>query len=718
MVLADTPRPDVVIADFEGETYAPWIVEGEAFGAGPAKGTFPRQNPVTGFEGKGLVNSYGEADRLTGRLISPDFTIDRPYLNLLIGGGGFEEKVYISLFVDGKEVRHSTGWNTSAGGSEALLPIHWDLRDFVGKTGRIEIVDNATGGWGHLNVDSIVLSDTPRGERSMMKVCVEKSKAFHPTKRFLLVPISKNEEARRTYLRVEADGEWVREMTLQLSESPEDVLFYGTIEVAPWSGKEIRLIAERVAEDSDVLDRVVESDEPGDYRIAYQEKYRPQFHFAPRRGWTNDPNGLFFYKGTYHLFYQHNPFSTRWGNMTWGHATSPDLIHWTEGTDIFWPDKLGTIFSGSGVVDEKNTSGLAPEGNPDPPLVVFFTSNGPEARPPVPVTQSMGYSLDGGKTWTKYPKNPIVPHMIGGNRDPKVFWYEPTGSWIMALYLDGEDYALFRSKNLIDWEMTCKIERLGCSECPDMFELAVDGDENNKKWVFWGGNGNYLIGSFDGETFTKEAGPFQSKYGGNDYAAQTYYQLPDNRRIQFSWMNGGEYPGMPFNQQLTVPRELTLKTTPDGVRLAFAPVAELETLRAEPIALVTQDEKIRKESVEFGDLPECFDALMTLDVSGTKKVTFSFLSRTIEYDVEAGLLNGVAPLKPQGGKITIRFVVDRMSYEIFAADGVTEFAECFVPDDASLADGQAGRGKFTISSEPNGSIGVESLAIYPLRSIW
>lgn len=706
---------DLTLADFNGSDYGNWTVEGTAFGTQPASGTLPGQMPVTGFVGAGLVNSFNGGDEATGKLVSPDFTIDRQFVDFLIGGGGFEETVYMALYVDGKVVQRATGPNTVGGGTERLEAKHWDVSEFVGKRARIEIVDNASGGWGHINVDEIVLSDTARGEPVRFVAFVEKSRELKTDKRFLLIPVAAT--GPKTFLRVEADGKKIRDISLRLAEKAEDVQFYGSLEISPWKNVAIKLVAERVTEDSIGLELVKESDDVADLLTAYREKYRPQFHFAPRRGWTNDPNGLVWYKGTYHLFYQHNPYSVEWGNMTWGHATSPDLLHWTEGNDAFCPDELGTIFSGSGVVDANNTSGLAPAGNAEAPLVFFFTSHGPEARPAVSITQSLGYSLDGGKSFQKYAKNPVVPHIIGGNRDPKVFWYEPTQLWVMALYLDGEDYALLGSKNLTEWNELCRIEKLGCSECPDMFELAVDGDPDNMKWVFWGGNGNYLIGSFDGSTFTKEAGPFLSKHGGNDYAAQTFSNLPDGRRIQFSWMNGGVYPEMPFNQQFSIPRELSLKTTKEGIRLAFSPIAEIKSLRSESVADFS-NYTIESKQMSFG-IPELFDAEMTLDVRNAKNVKIKFNGQELVYDVAAEKINGMIPLAADNeGKVTIRLIVDRMSWELFAADGVTQFAQCFVPNDESLDAGQMRDGEFSISIAEGETVGIESLRVWPLESVW
>lgn len=706
---------ETLLYDFDGGTYEPWTVEGDAFGAKPAEGTLPNQMEVSGYEGTGLVNSYGGGDKQVGKMISPEFTIDRPYISFLIGGGGFEETVYTSLYVEGKEVFHATGWNITSGGSEALRPVWFNLSQYLGKQAHLEIVDNATGGWGHLNVDSFRLTDAkPAGVEISSTVRVEKVRTFSTEKPFLLIPTAK--EGTVYEVRVEAEGGPISFLRMRLPNEGEPAFLTGTLPTAPWAGKTIRITAPRVPETCDALDRIEESDKPAEFDAKYNEPYRPQFHFSPRVGWTNDPNGLFCYNGVYHLFYQHNPFSTGWGNMTWGHAVSTDLFHWREQCDAVLPDVHGSIFSGSAVVDEKNTSGLAPAGNAYPPIVLFFTSYGPESVPPRPVTQSAAYSLDGGKTWTKYAKNPILPNVAGANRDPKVFRYEPTNDWMMALYIDGETYALFRSKNLLDWTEVCRIEDLGCSECPDMFELPVDGDTNRMKWVFWGGNGNYVIGTFDGEKFTKEEGPFRTLRGGNDYAAQSYFDLPDGRRVQFGWMNGGSYPDMKFNQQFTLPRELTLRTTPAGTRLVFAPVKELESLRRE--TAVSIDAAPVQKSCEYA-VPELFDAEITLDVSRAEKVcvTFADPKQTLVYDASTGLLNESVKFWPVDGKIKFRLVADRASWELFAdrsefsaasdadpkEDAICKAAFCFVPTGE--------KAPLCIKAE-GGEVGVESIRVW------
>ena len=188
--------------------------------------------------------------------------------------------------------------------------------------------------------------------------------------------------------------------------------------------------------------------------------------------------------------------------MTWGHAVSKDMIHWTQLDHAIYPDDLGTIFSGSAVVDQRNTAGF--QTGDEKVLVAFYTSAGTHTTPSRPFTQSIAYSNDRGRTWEKYSGNPVLGHIKGHNRDPKVVEHKPSGRWVMALFIDEHDYALFGSSNLRQWEHLCDLTLPGVSECPDLFELPVDGDPAHTKWVFWGASGGYVLGTFDGSTFQAE----------------------------------------------------------------------------------------------------------------------------------------------------------------------------------------------------------------------
>lgn len=445
-------------------------------------------------------------------------------------------------------------------------------------------------------------------------------------------------------------------------------------------------------------------------QTAYKEAYRPQFHFTPKTNWTNDPNGLIHYKGEFHLFFQHNPFGIDWGNMTWGHAVSPDLVHWKQLPHALHPDELGTIFSGSGVVDWNNTGEF--QTGDEAVLVNFYTSAGSHAPEPVPFTQSIAYSNDRGRSWTKYEGNPVIGHIVGSNRDPKVIWHEPTQKWVMALYLDKNDYALFGSMNLKEWTRLSDLQ-IPDTECPDIFELPVDGDAENTRWVFWGAAGKYYVGDFDGTTFTPEGDAHRADYGANFYAAQTWSDVPasDGRRIQIAWMSGSKPPEMPFNQQMSFPCELTLRTTSEGIRLHREPVAEIGTLHAYTHAWSNIALK-PGEDLLAGLTGELFDIRAEVALNGASAVGFKIRGEDVRYDVaekQLTFLERSGPLVPQDGKIRLHILVDRISIEAFGNNGELSMTSYFLPelDNADIG----------IYAE-GGTATLVSLKVHELKSAW
>ena len=329
----------------------------------------------------------------------------------------------------------------------------------------------------------------------------------------------------------------------------------------------------------------------------YSEPYRPQFHFSPDSMWMNDPNGLVFDGSSYHLFYQYHPEDIVWGPMHWGHATSSDLVRWEHQPIALYPDQYGTIFSGSAVMDLNNTSGLGTEENP--PMVAIFTYHdaaAAEQKTDNFQTQGIAFSLDKGKSWTKYGGNPVVknPGYVDF-RDPKVFWHEASSSWIMAL-VAGDHLQLYRSDNLIDWNLTSTFGHEvgahgGVWECPDLFALELNGETH---WVLLisinpgGPNGGsatqYFVGDFDGYDFSSDQESIEwVDFGPDNYAGVTFNNTPNDERLFIAWMNNWSYaqntPTTKWRSASTLPRELSLYSAKDGVRLKNTPIEALEQLK-------------------------------------------------------------------------------------------------------------------------------------------
>lgn len=454
----------------------------------------------------------------------------------------------------------------------------------------------------------------------------------------------------------------------------------------------------------------------------FDEPYRPQFHFTPVANWMNDPNGLVYFDGEYHLFYQHNPNGNEWGYMHWGHAVGNDLVHWQHLPIAIYPDndskdkESATAFSGSAIVDKDNLLQLQ-EGE-TPTLLAFYTSkdNG----------QRIAYSTDKGRTWEKYEGNPVIPFDEKDEaRDPKVFWHDESQKYILLLWRkpDGQDnaqgYSFYSSDNLTDWNFESHLA--GFFECPDMVRLPVNRRADDTRWVIFDGDGSYIIGNFDGKKFTPETPKISGDYGKNFYATQTFNNIPaeDGRTIQLAWMRGGEYPNMPFNGQMTFPCELSLKTYLEGNRLIRKPVKEIELLHEkgdtwENKNLIPGLDKNLTKKVK-GD---CLHIIGTFDLKTAN--SFGFVVRNsrkqtgveIRYDATKKVLSclgkGVS-LEPEDGKIKLEVLLDRTSIELFGNDGKVVLSSCFTaePDAQDL-----------VLYNTGGELLVEKLEVYPLKSIY
>ncbi|MBQ8287832.1 MAG: glycoside hydrolase family 32 protein [Clostridia bacterium] len=399
----------------------------------------------------------------------------------------------------------------------------------------------------------------------------------------------------------------------------------------------------------------------------YKEEFRPMVHFSAKIGWINDPNGLVYVDGMYHMFFQHNPADSNWGNMTWGHAISDDLVHWHELDSALQPDRLGTMFSGSGIVDRKNVTGLK-KGDPDPVLVYYTAAGGNSAiSAGKPHTQCMAYSLDGGMTFQKYAGNPVIGHIEGGNRDPKVVWCEELGCYILALYLDRDEYALFRSDDLVHFTESQRLHLRGDDECPDIYPLNVENEPGVRKWVFSGASDRYLIGDFKGGKFvpTQDAKPYF--YGHRtSYAAQTFSDVPD-RRIKIAW-DVLHAPESVFENQMGIPVEVSLRKVGGEYRLRTLPVEEFETLRVNTEThRIGEQERFRRSLHR-----KAYDIELTAPKNSPDFAIrfFGYELRVKPSDNTLSYNDVVMPLSYTGGEIKLRIVSDVLGLEVFADDGL------------------------------------------------
>jgi fructan beta-fructosidase len=687
--VAGRPAGDLIlIEDFESASYGKWKVEGEAFGKGP------RREDMVGALGKRIAASTGRSG--VGTLTSPAFTIERNAIYLLAGAieiDGPPQKTAIELLVDGDVVRSTTPSRYHAMFWEA-----WDVSEFKGKKARIRFIDNDSRRPAFIFVDHIIQSDIP-AQRPLLE------RVITITKPILNFPLKTG--AARHYIELVVDGKQVRAMDVELA-TDDDIDYWVVTDLSGWLGKELLMrTRQHPLGNAHILDRISVEDGIRDADDLYREALRPQFHFSSKRGWINDTNGLIYYDGEYHLYYQHNPYgwdhSRNDYNKTWGHAVSTDLVHWKELAGVIHPDHLGTIYSGSAVLDKNNTTGF--QTGKEQPIVAVYTSAG--GRSPwsesKPFSQSIAYSNDRGRTFTPYEHNPVLPNIEYINRDPKALWYEPTGKWVMVLHFERGVKergvkAFFTSDDLKTWEKQSE------------FELAVDGDQDNKKWIIYGGPGAYYVGDFDGKRFKPETGIIRYSRGNCFYASQTFSNVPKGRRIQMAW---GIIPmeGMPFNQQLLFPVELTLHTTDEGLRMFAYPVEEIENIHGKEHSWT--DVQLKEgQNILTGVKGELFDIDAQFEIGGADEFGFLINGYPVKYNVDKNELSCGGPkakLKPIDGKIRLRILVDRVSIEVFANDG-----RVYMPIRAIPQPDERGLEVFT-----NGdSTGISSLKIHELKSIW
>jgi fructan beta-fructosidase len=694
--VASAAGPDVVYADFEGADYGAWVKTGDAFGPGPAKGALAGQMNVEGFLGKGLVNSFFGGDNAKGTLTSPEFKIERRAIHFLIGGGGYQDETCLNLLVDGKVVRTAGGPNVEPGGSERLVPGGWDVSDLQGKTAKLQIVDQRGGSWGHINVDQIVFSDREAPKAApIVKRLKNQTREIALDDRYLLFPTKTGDKAHRVALLI--DGKQVRDFKIELSDTPT---FWTQLDVSAWKGKKATLRVDWLSEDSQALASIKPSAEIWGADQVYHEALRGQLHFSPKRGWNNDPNGMVYAQGEYHLYFQHNPYGWGWENMHWGHAVSRDLVHWEELPVALYPPVYDDMaFSGSAIVDKDNTSGWK-KGDNDL-IVAAFTSTGRG--------ECIAYSNDKGRTFTEFEGNPVVKHQ---GRDPRLLWHKESKQWVMAVYTEDpgapRGIAFYTSPDLKKFTFQSRIADY--FECPDIFELAVDGDAKNSKWVLTAASSSYQVGTFDGKTFTPETKMLPGHRGHGFYAAQTYSHDPKGRTIQVGWFQT-ESKGMPFNQSMTLPLQLTLRGTAEGPRIARQPAEELNKLRGKTVQVPNFDLDGKDRAID-GVAGELLEVRATIKPGAEGEAGVKVRGLEVFYDAKNKQLrvqDVKVPVTLRDGKIDLIVYTDRNSVEIFGADGLV-----YIPLNRVLPAAQTVVSVFS----RGGPASFSDVAAYELKSIW
>ena len=514
-------------------------------------------------------------------------------------------------------------------------------------------------------------------------------KITHP---YLNVPVGRTARMKLVELRV--GGQVRREFPVQLAT--DSIGYWIYIDVSEFMGQKIGIAC---AVGKEALARIYQSDQINGADSLYKESNRPQFHFTVKRGWSNDINGPIWYNGQYHLFWQAFPFGLVWntGFMYWGHAVSKDLLHWEELPAALMNDSLGSPWSGTAVVDHNNDGGWGKDA-----LVLYYACYD---RVSFKQVQCVAYSTDGGKTFTRYAHNPVLDSNweLGTNdtRDPKVLWYAPGKVWVMVLF-EKDGMSFYNSTDMRSW--TRKSHFTGLWECPDFFELPVEGDPGVKKWVLHGGSSDYFIGNFDGSTFTPETGRLHYAEGknlrGEDclYAAESFENMPDGRRVQMAW-GRIVHPGMPFTQMMLFPTEFSLRRTAEGVRMVANPIREIADLHA--------------RAHEWGavSVPQANAALAGVK-PGPLEVRMKFslaAGNVLRLRYEGNDILDLAPEEVRAGENELEILIDQTVVEVFLNGGERYIVH-------QLAPGRNGNG-LEFDSEKYGPT-LSGVSVYELKSVW
>ena len=531
--------------------------------------------------------------------------------------------------------------------------------------------------------------------------------------RYLWLPIQ--ESAPEGKLQVIVSN--VAQMEQNVRFAREKVDYYVALDIQPWLGaKGLSVVIQNVPKGSVCFSKIKQNDDK--QYMLIPEKYRPSYHHAPERGWMNDPNGLFFKDGVWHLYYQYNPYGSMWGNMHWAHSTSTDLVHWQQQPVALAPDAWGTMFSGSCVVDHNNTAGFGKDA-----IISMYTSSRPTPFGGDVQAQCIAYSNDGGKTFTKYVGNPVITDEKKDFRDPHVFWNEEAGFWNMILAA-GQEMQIYSSANLKDWKYESSFgheygNHGGVWECPDLMKMKVRGTEK-EKWMlicninpggpFGGSAAQYFIGQFDGHKFTCEDEPSETKwmdYGKDHYATITFDNAPDGRRCAIAWMSNWQYanqvPTMQYRSANSIVRDLGLFEYKGETYCSVLPAKEMTAARGAKVGAPTEACEI------VVDIKG--DAQITLRNAKGEKVVMTYDDAEETFDMDrrrSGNISfsdafPVVTSSPTYGKIRqLRIFVDRSSIEAFDSDGkmvMTNLVFPTVPYDKIIVKGKAKAKIYKIKSE-------------------
>lgn len=585
-----------------------------------------------------------------------------------------------------------------------------------------------------LGMTSVVQADSSWTIRHL--VCEQNIVSLDVTEDYLLLPIQ--DDAPEGKICVVKDNEQ-KGTLMNVRLARERVDSYVPFALSAYKGQHISIEIQGVPETALCWKELKLS---GSFDMANKESFRPVYHHTPAYGWMNDPNGMFYKDGVYHLYFQYNPYGSVWGNMHWGHSTSTDLMHWKfEGCAIV-PDAWGAIFSGSCVVDHENTAGFGKEA-----VVAFYTSAKSTPWGDIQM-QSMAYSLDNGKTFTKYEGNPILTSSEKDFRDPKVFWYAPGKHWVMILAV-GQHMEIYSSVNLKEWKKESEFGAMqgahgGVWECPDLVEIPVEGTRE-KKWVlicnlnpggpFGGSAAQYFVGSFDGKKFVNES-PTQTKWmdwGKDNYATVTWNNAPDGHCIALGWMSNWQYannvPTRQYRSANTLARDLTLYREGQELYLKSTPSVEVKKARGKKVSIPSFKVSEKHEMVNlFEEKQGAYEVEIVIQNAGASKIAFSLLNDKGEkvsmyYDLnrkqfvmdrsESGKVDfskdfpavTVAPVNVDK-ELTLRLFVDRSSIEAFGEDGKFVMTNLVFPSQPYV--------KMCFEADKNG-YAVKSLNVYKLQ---